>query len=148
MHSFVSRFIISLIAITLSQFSFAENSTKIPGYTIHHNAITTDSISPAVAHSYRIPRSRYRAMINISIIKDKAGTTGTAMKSRVSAQAKNVQSLIRNIPLFEIKEGDAIYYIGHFPITDKEELSFNIQVQPAGENQTHEVSFKNRFFIN
>lgn len=142
------HFFIALLAFTFCNIVLAENSTKIPGYTVHHNAVTTDTLSPSVAHAYRIPRSRYRAMINISVIKDKPGTTGVAVKSRVSAQAKNIQGLIRNIPLFEVIEGNAIYYIGHFPIADKEELSFNIRVQPANEKQTHDMQFKNRFFIN
>ena len=143
----VSLFITSLFTFLFCHTVVAENSTKIPGYTIHHNAVATSTLTPAIAHAYRIPRSRYRAMINISVLQDKEGTTGIPVKSRVSAQAKNIQGLIRDIQLFEIVEGNAVYYIGHFPIADKEELTFKILAQPFGEAKTHEMSFKNRFFV-
>ena len=56
--------------------AIAENSTKIPGHTVHHNVITTDFLSPSIASAYRIIRSKNRGMINISVIKDEPGTTG------------------------------------------------------------------------
>ena len=42
-----------LLVLLLISFSvLAENSTTIPGYIIHHNAIPTASLDPAVANQY------------------------------------------------------------------------------------------------
>ena len=58
------------VLLLLPAIALAENSTKIPGHTVHHNVITTDFLSPNIASAYRIIRSKNRAMINISVIKD------------------------------------------------------------------------------
>ncbi len=55
----------------------AENSTTIPGYKIHHNALPTAALDSEVAKAYQIQRSKYRGLLNVSVIKTQAGTTGS-----------------------------------------------------------------------
>lgn len=135
-----------LLLLPLS--AFAENSTKSNGYTIHHNAITTDSLPPKVASLYRIQRSKGRALINVSIIKDQAGTTGTPVSAGVSLKARNLIGQIRDIPLREVREESAIYYIADFPVGDRERLVFDLEVQPKGETYALNASFEQEFFTN
>jgi len=126
----------------------AENSTKIPGYTIHHNALTTDMLSPAVAQSYGIRRSKGRAMLNISIIQDVPGTTGKAVTAEVKAVARNLIGQNRDIPLREIREGNAIYYIGDFQVGHREHLTFLLDVTPAGESRAFQAKLEHEFYTN
>ena len=42
----------------------AETSTTVEGYTIHHNAPTTDMLEPQIATAYGIQRSKNRGMLN------------------------------------------------------------------------------------
>ena len=126
--------------------SWAENSTRIPGYTIHHNAFTTDTLLPDVASSYNIRRSKNRAMLNVSIIKDKAGTTGTPVTGKVSARAKNLRGQVMDIPMREIKEADAVYYIGDFLVENQETINFQISVTPANETSAHTATLEQQFF--
>ncbi len=132
--------------LLLSTASIAENSTSIPGYTIHHNAILTSDLLPDVAKSYNIRRSTNRAMLNVSIIKEVAGTTGEPVTAKVSATGKNTRGQIRNIPLREIKETGAVYYIGDFLVENQETVEFTIEVTPTGESKTHTVTIKQQFF--
>lgn len=132
--------------LLLPVFSWAENSTKIPGYTIHHNALTTDTLQPDVASSYNIRRSKNRAMLNVSIIKDKAGTTGTPVSGKVSVKARNLRGQVRDIPMREIKEAEAIYYIGDFLVENQETVTFQISVMPANETATHNATIEQQFF--
>ena len=126
----------------------AENSTKVDGYAIHHNAITTDTLLPDIAKAYGIVRSRNRAMINISLIKEKKGTTGTPTAANVKATLKRLTGQQQEIPLKEIKEGDAIYYIGVFGIVHGENVRFNIQVTPQGSQNTYQAKLAQQFFSN
>ncbi len=132
--------------LLLGTASMAENSTSIPGYTIHHNAILTSDLLPDVAKSYNIRRSTNRAMLNVSVIKEVAGTTGEPVTAKVSATGKNTRGQIRNIPLREIKETGAVYYIGDFLVENQETVEFTIEVTPTGESKTHTATIKQQFF--
>ena len=124
----------------------AENATKIPGYTIHHNAITTDQLTPDVARGYGIQRSRNRGLLNVSVIKDVPGTTGTPVTAAVKATSRNLQGVIRELPMREVKEGPAVYYLGEFPVEHQETLNFTVHVRPPGETTSYTAELSQEFF--
>lgn len=124
----------------------AENSTRIPGYTIHHNALTTDQLAPDVARSYGIQRSRNRGLLNVSVIKDVPGTTGTPVTAAVKATSRNLQGLIREIPMREVREEKAVYYLGEFPVEHGETLNFAIQFKPEGETINYAAELSQEFY--
>ncbi|MES9844337.1 MAG: DUF4426 domain-containing protein [Candidatus Sedimenticola sp. PURPLELP] len=126
---------------------YAENSTKAYGYTVHHNAIPVSMLSPEIATSYGLVRSKYRGIINISVIKDVPGTTGTPVTAQVTARATNIIGQMNNIHLREIREGEAVYYIGEFPIADQETLTFRLEVTPAGLDRSIKAQLSQQFFI-
>lgn len=123
----------------------AENSTKIPGFTIHHNVITTDFLAPNIASAYRIIRSKNRGMINISVIQDVQGTTGKAVMASISARVVNLIGQSRHIPLREIREGEAIYYIGDFIVPNQEQLIFILDVMPQGAKRPFTAKLTHQF---
>ena len=49
--------------------------------------------------------------------------------------------------LREIKEGEAIYYIGELAITDGEVLIYTIDVTPSNDPSRYTVRFKKQFFV-
>lgn len=124
----------------------ADNSTKVGGYTIHHNAVTTDMLTPEISRAYRIPRSRNRGMLNVSVIKDEEGTTGSPVAAEVRAFSTNFLGQRRPIEMREIREGEAIYYIGDFLVQHGELLNFTIEVRPQGETQVFPARMSQEFF--
>jgi len=143
----IKTILILLLLIGIGMPAWAENSTSIPGYTIHHNAIPTASLDPAIARQYGIQRSKYRGMLNVSIIKEVAGTTGISSEAVVMAKATNMLGQLISIPMRKVEEGEAIYYIGEFRIADRETLNFELQVQPRGENRFYTARLSQQFFI-
>ncbi|WP_456380261.1 DUF4426 domain-containing protein [Thiolapillus sp.] len=139
-------FFLSILGLLLSTLAFAENSTKTAGYTIHHNAFLSTELSAAVLKQYSIRRSPNRALINISIIKDVPNTTGTPTEAKVTVTARNLRGQIRTIPLREIKEGDAVYYIGEFLVENQESVAFTIEAQPLGDDKILHATLKQQFF--
>jgi hypothetical protein len=131
----------------LATAGWAENSTAIPGFTIHHNAIPSASLEPDIAKQYGIQRSKYRGMLNVSVIKSVEGTTGESSEAVVLAKANNIRGQLISIPMRKITEGDAIYYIGEFRITHQETLNFEIQVQPKGETRYYTARLSQDFYI-
>lgn len=124
----------------------AENSTVSGGYVIHHNAFTTDILDPKVAAAYGIRRSKEQAMLNVSVIRGEPGMLGTAVAARVTVTARNLIGQERDIPMREIREGDAIYYIGDFPVSHKEKLDFFLQVTPEGETLPLKAQLQQQFY--
>jgi hypothetical protein len=139
---------IRLLLLTLFTLPvWAENSTAIPGYTIHHNAIPSASLEPAIARQYGIQRSKYRGMLNVSVIKTVEGTTGKSSEAVILAKANNIRGQLISIPMRKVTEGDAIYYIGEFRIADQETLHFEIKVQPRGEKRFYTAKLSQDFYI-
>ncbi|MEN8214012.1 MAG: DUF4426 domain-containing protein [Pseudomonadota bacterium] len=141
------RLLTALFILLTSSAAVAENSTRIDGYTVHHNIITTDFLSEDVARSYGIIRSKNRAMLNVSVIKEKEGTTGTPVTADVKASSTNIYGQQRGLNLREIHEADAIYYIGTFLVRNRETLNFHLDVKPEGESNYSPAAFSEEFFI-
>lgn len=124
----------------------AENSTTVGAFTVHYNAFTTSILTPEVARAYGIQRSKYRGMLNVSVIKEKAGTTGTPVPGRVQVKTLTLTGQSTPLSMREIKEQGAVYYIGEFPIRNQEKVNFAIEVTPEGTSETFIVKMEQQFF--
>lgn len=142
-------FLCSLICI-LPLTALAESSTRHGDYTIHYNALQTDILDPAIANSYGIKRSTKRGLLNIAIRKNQEQNAfGEAASGDVSATWSNLNGQMGKISLREIREKNAIYYIGEFAIRNEETLTFNITVSiPASRLASKNISFRKQFFVN
>jgi len=142
----MKRLILLPLLLLLVGLALAENVTRTAGYAIHHNAFTTDSLAPEVARSYGIQRSTSRGMVNIAVIRETPGTTGAAVEAQVKVVAHNLMGQKRDIPVREIREGDAVYYIADFPVAHRERLTFDIEVLHKGQVTPLHARFEQEFF--
>jgi hypothetical protein len=133
-------------ALTLPFSAVAQNSTSVDDYTIHHNAFTTDTLTPEVAKAYGLQRSKHRGMLNVSVIKEKAGTTGTSVPARVEVQAVALTGQASRIPMRELKDQDAVYYVGEFAVHNEETVNFAIEVTPEGTDKSYKMRMDQQFF--
>lgn len=122
------------------------NSQAFGDHVVHFNAQSTTMLPAEVARAYGITRSDNRAMLNVALIhKDERGR-GTPVPAEISVSAVNLLNQARNISLRELREGDAIYYIGEFKVSNEETLNFRIVVRPEGTNTPHEITFSQQFY--
>ena len=126
--------------------ALAENSTSAGGYTIHYNAFTTSTLTPEVAKAYGIQRSKFRGMLNVSVIKEKEGTTGSSVPARVDVNTLVLTGQSSRLSMREIKEQGAVYYVGEFPVQNEEKVNFVIEVTPEGSMETVIVNMEQQFF--
>lgn len=123
------------------------------GYMIYYNAIITDSLTPAVAETYGVDRSRNRILLTVSIRKGSEGSLmqTTAAKAKVTAQAVNLNSRLETLSMRRVEEGNAdskaIYYVDDFAFTDKEMWKFTIKVTPDNQDKEYEIKFDQQFFV-
>ncbi len=139
-------YLIAGLALTGASLSaVAENATSVGNYTIHHNAVSTDALAPQVAKVYGIQRSKSRGMLNVSVIKNKAGSIGEPVKAKVEASASNLSGQARTIDMREVNDAGAIYYIGDFRVANQETLNFTLTVTPEG-GKSYNAKLSQQFF--
>ena len=124
----------------------AENSKTFGQYVIHYNALATDVLPPQVARQYQITRSRNRGMINITVLKNILGSPGQPVHAQVEVSARNLAGQGRAIRTREIRDGNAIYYIGEFGVANEETLKFRVTARPQGSQESVEVEFSQDFY--
>jgi len=118
-------------------------NANIGDHIVHFSAQSTDQLPPEVARAYNIVRSKNRAMLNISVLKK---SDNTAVTAEVAVKTVNLTGQLKNITMRQIKEQDAIYYIGEVAVANRETLIFDISVKPDGVDTVSDVRFKRQFF--
>lgn len=139
-------FVIFVLLACLPTLLLAEQSETFGDYTIHYVAFTTDVLTPSIAKHYGIPRSKNRAMVNISILKNEMGISGKPVSGEVQGTATNLSEQLRELEVREFREEGAIYYIAETPISDQETLNFDFTITPDGERETYHLSFQEQFY--
>ncbi len=125
----------------------AQQAQDFGDFEVHYSTLNTNMLSPDVARAYSIQRSGNRAMLNIAVMDKNETGLNTALAAEVSAEAINLTGQRRVIELEEIRDQDAIYYIGTFRIHNLETLNFQVSVQPEGSPRPREFSFRQQFFV-
>ncbi|MEZ5446321.1 MAG: DUF4426 domain-containing protein [Gammaproteobacteria bacterium] len=124
----------------------AEQSSSYGDYTVHYSAFTTDTLQPEVAKAYQIERSSRRGMVNVSVLRKLMGTTGQPVRAEVTVTATNLHGQAQKIPVRELNDGGAIYYIGEFPVSNEDTLKFRIDVTPEGQTESLSAQFDQEFY--
>jgi hypothetical protein len=138
--------ILLVVALLLPLPGFAENSKDFGEYVVHFNALATDMLPPQVARKYRITRSKNRGMVNITVLKKVLSSPRQPVHARIQASARNLAGQGRKINLREVREGNAIYYIGEFGVAHEETLNFKARVRPLGTHEFLDIEFSQDFY--
>lgn len=134
--------IISSLCFLICASAHAEQKQKLGEWDVHYMVVNTPFLTPEVAASYGIVRSKFNALVNISVLDAK---TGKAQRVSVSGSAKNLLGTNKALSFKKVEEGDAIYYLAVVPFRDREKLRFNIQVLKGNASQT--LKFEQEMFV-
>jgi hypothetical protein len=120
-----------------------ETMKNIGGYVVHFSAQSTDQLSPEIARAYNIVRSKNRAMLNVSVIREE---DDESVEAEVLVKTVNLTGQLKNVTMRKVPDQEAIYYIGETPVANRETLIFDITVTPDGADTASEVRFKRQFY--
>lgn len=120
-----------------------ETMKNIGGYVVHFSAQSTDQLSPEIARAYNIVRSKNRAMLNVSVIREE---DNESVEAEVLVKTVNLTGQLKNVTMRKVPDQEAIYYIGETPVANRETLIFDITVTPDGADTASEVRFKRQFY--
>ena len=121
-----------------SEASFKDGATR---FTIHYSAFNSTFLLPDIARSYNIERSSKLGLINISVLKN-----GKPVKAEVKIESANLMAQKFNLKTWLIDEGDAMYYLASFPISNDELLHFTLQISPDGSKRSKTITFSQKFY--
>jgi hypothetical protein len=124
----------------------ADNSKDFGDYVVHYNSLATDLLTPEVAREYHITRSQNNGMVNITVLKKVLGSPGQPVHARVEVTATNLNGQMKMVHMREVREGNAIYYLGEFGVANEETLKFDVRVQPQGSMNSLQVEFSQDFY--
>ncbi|MFQ2149996.1 DUF4426 domain-containing protein [Aeromonas jandaei] len=130
-----------LLALLITLPLRAEQMKELGPWLVHYNAFNSSFLTPEVAKTYGLERSRYNGIINIAV-QDKQGK---AQAVSVTGEAKNLTGTIRNLSFQEVKEGDAIYYLATLPYRNEDTYQFTLKIMGGGQQQI--LTFQQTFYV-
>ncbi len=119
------------------------SDVDIGEHIVHFSAQSTDQLPPDVARAYGIVRSKNRAMLTVSVIKE---DTTVAVPADITVRTVNLAGQLKNVTMRKIQEQEAIYYIGETAVANHETLVFNISITPEGKTEVSDVRFTREFY--
>ena len=141
----MKRLLAALCLCSVAAVAHAEISQKFGPLEVHYNALTTDELLPEVARSYKIERSKTRGLLTMSVLKQNKMGAPTPVAARIRVYVTNLNQQLANIEMREVKEGNAIYYLGEFRVVPPDTLKFTATVEVAGAPK-NELSFEQQFY--
>lgn len=138
------RLLFGLALSLLPLLAVAQSSTTRDPYTIHYSALPSTLISPEVARNSGLTRSASRGLLNIAVIK-KDEAREHAVTAVIEASATNAAGQRQSLRMREVREGEAIYYLGEPRISEGERLDFEVRVTPEGAGEPVLLRFAQTF---
>lgn len=136
---------LALIPIMFAPVALAEKAEKFGNLEVHYNAMLSTDLLPDVAKVYKIDRSPTRGIVTVSVLRKNAMGVGQPIPAKLTAYMVNLSNQLGEIDMREIKEGNAIYYLGEFRVTPPNTLKFTVTVDVAGDPK-REVNFSQKFY--
>jgi hypothetical protein len=139
-----------LVAITfvlLTAFigsAFAENMQKLGSMNVHYIAIGSTFLTPTIAKTYGIERSRYNGLVNISVL-DANSKDHPAKTVLISGTARNNIGQSKTLDFKEVKEGSAIYYLAQLNYSNEEMFHFTIKIDDGNGQKI--LKFDQKFYV-
>ncbi|WP_107850800.1 DUF4426 domain-containing protein [Oceanimonas marisflavi] len=131
--------IITALAL-LFTFQASAEETRIGDWTVHYSAFPSTFLSPEVAQSNNIERSRYNGLLNIAVLD----AEGKSVQVALNGEGKNLLGNVRRLEFQTIREGDAVYYIAQYPYRNEDNVLFTIDIR--GPKQGGELTFRHTFY--
>ncbi|QUJ67033.1 DUF4426 domain-containing protein [Photobacterium sp. GJ3] len=140
----MKQLLVALIVLCSMSFPVsAEQLKNIGELEVHYSTFPSTFLTPDVAKTYRIQRSRYSALINVTVL-DTSAEGKPAVAALVKGTARNLIGNQKDLNFREIREGDAIYYIAELTHANEERFRFNIDVSRQSTNGN--IQFEQTYF--
>jgi len=132
-------------ALCFAALPASAGSMRSGDLSVHFNALPTTRLTPEVARQYGVTRSANRALVNVAIRRGEPGAD-TAVAATVTVSATNLAGQRMDVRMREVRDGDALYYLGEARIAGQDTLTFDLEVVVEGQPQPMRAQFRQEFF--
>lgn len=137
---------LTLCLTPLSFASYAEDQggqyQVLGDWQVHYIAFPSTFLQPQIAKAYGLTRDENKAVINISVLKNRDGTP--AQKVQISGNAKNLLGNGPELTFKEVIEGEAIYYLAELDFYDEDIYRFTVTIRQ--DNQEQILRFQQKLY--
>ena len=133
------RLAILLLTLGLAVPAFAERLQRFGDLEVHYNVFNSSFLQPDIAKASNLVRSKTLGVLNVVVLRD-----GKSVPASVSGEMKNLLGQRKALDFQDVKEGDALYHMAQFKMTEREVLTFNLKIQAGGA--THDLNFDQEVF--
>ena len=133
------RLAILLLTLGLAFPAFAERLQRFGDLEVHYNVFNSSFLQPDVAKASNLVRSKTQGVVNVVVMR-----AGKSVPAAVNGTVKNLLGQSTPLSFQDVKEGDALYHMAQFKMTEREVLTFSIKIQEGGT--THDLNFDQEVF--
>jgi hypothetical protein len=134
---------VALLGLLIPFISHAEQKKTLGQWDVHYIVLDTTFLTPEIAKANQIVRSKYNALVNISVL-DKE--TQEAQNLSVTGSARNLLGNQKNLDFKRVVDGKAIYYLAVLSHDHREKFRFEVNIQ---QGNTQEVlKFEEELYVN
>ncbi|MCP3427935.1 DUF4426 domain-containing protein [Opacimonas viscosa] len=132
--------IVSLLLVSAT--ASAEQKKELGQWEVHYIVFPTTFLTPEIAKANGLIRSKYNALVNISVL-DK--TTKVAQRIDISGTARNLIGTTKPLNFKRVIDGEAIYYLAPLSFRHMENYTFSVDIRRG--NTTENLTFKQEMFV-
>jgi hypothetical protein len=122
-----------------------DQTWSLGDYVVHANAMRTDFLAPEVARKLGIERRDDRGMLTVSV-KEKGDDPQPENVEAEVRTTTTIEDQRRTVNMEAHGDDEVTYYIGTFPIRHRQQVTFDVQVEPITAEQTYSLTFDRVFF--
>ena len=130
-----------LVSFTLTSWLAQAAQKQTHGnWDIHYSAFNSTFLTPEIAKNYGVVRSKYNAVLNISVLDNQQ----QAQRVVLQGTATNLAGQRKTLTFRQVKRGKAIYYLAQLKIANQETLRFNIDINQS--QRSEQIEFSQKFY--
>ena len=133
------RLAILLLTLGLAFPAFAERLQRFGDLEVHYNVFNSSFLQPDVAKASNLVRSKTQGVVNVVVMR-----AGKSVPAAVSGTVKNLLGQSTPLNFQNVTEGDALYHMAQFKMTEREVLTFDLKIQEGGAS--HDLNFNQEVF--
>ncbi len=138
------KYLLTALVLVFASFnSLAEQKFVKANWDVHYIAFPSGFLEPEVARQYGLIRSKYKAVVNISVLDNQ--NKMKAQNLAVSGSAKNLLGQTKNLTFTKVEEGEAIYYLAQFDYRNEEIVNITVNLQQGNRNE--KIEFKKKLYV-
>ena len=137
-----------LCAVLLLPTAALAEEQNFGAYTVHYQAVNSTLLTPEIADQYGIVRSANGAFLNVAVLRNESDGSTTPVTATLNGTRHNLLQQSETLEFREIREGDAIYYIGQFKFSNAEIVRFTLEVSPEGNEPGHTIEWTTQLYQN